>query len=263
MRILVINPNTNAAMTAEILAAARAAASPGTEVLAATAPFGVDGVDTQFESLLSAAAVMDVVATWQGPPLDAIVLAGFGEHGREGVQELVDVPVLDIAECSAQVAMMLGRRYGVVTTLARSAAAIEDRLLLAGLLARCSGVRSTGMTTAETDADPRAATAAVVEQARRAVTEDGAEVICLGCGGMAGITQAVADALGVPVVDGVSAGVQLAQALVGLGLKTSKVGVAAPPEDRPVRGWPLTRHLDLPPADTPPGDTPPAFEEPR
>lgn len=243
MRILVINPNTSEAMTAEITAAARAAAAPGTEVIGLTAPYGVDGVDTQFESLLSAVAVMDLVVTWDGPPVDAVVLAGFGEHGREGVQELVDVPVLDIAECSAQVAMLLGRRYGVVTTLARSAAAIEDRLLLAGLSARCSGVRATGMTTAQTDADPDAAAAAVVEQARLAVTEDGAEVICLGCSGMAGITARVAEALGVPVVDGVAATVRMAEVLVGLGLRTSKIGVAAPPEVRPVRAWPISRHL--------------------
>ncbi|WP_308403712.1 aspartate/glutamate racemase family protein [Streptomyces niphimycinicus] len=74
-----------------------------------------------------------------------MVIAGFGEPGREGAQELLDVPVLDIAESAAQMAMMLGHSYGVVTTLDRAVPQIRDRLLTAGLLGRCAGVRGTGL----------------------------------------------------------------------------------------------------------------------
>jgi allantoin racemase len=238
MRILVVNPNTTQAMTDAIAEGARRYASPGTEIVPLTARFGADGIDSNFESLLSAVAVMDLVATYQGD-FDAVVLAGFGEHGREGVQELVEVPVLDIAECSAHVAYLIGRSYSVVTTLARSIGPIEDRLALAGLAARCASVRATGLSTLELDADPAAALDAIVAQARLAVREDRAEVICLGCGGMAGLDEAVTAATGVPVVDGVAAGVRLAEALVGMGMRTSKVGTYAPPANK-LTGWPLT-----------------------
>ena len=242
MRVLVVNPNTTTAMTESIAATARRAAAPGTEIVGLTAGLGVDGIDSAFESLLSAVAVMDRVTTYPDP-FDAVVMAGFGEHGREGLMELLDVPVVDVAEASAHVAMMLGRSYTVVTTLARSIAAIEDRLSTAGLLARCSGVRATGMSTMDVERDPAAAVRAVVEQARRAVEEDRAEVVCLGCGGMAGLEEAVRDALGVPVVDGVAAGVTLAESLVRLGLSTSKVCTYAPPEPKPTVGWPVSEFL--------------------
>ena len=242
MRVLVVNPNTTTAMTESIAATARRAAAPGTEIVGLTAGLGVDGIDSAFESLLSAVAVMDRVTTYPDP-FDAVVMAGFGEHGREGLMELLDVPVVDVAEASAHVAMMLGRSYTVVTTLARSIAAIEDRLSTAGLLARCSGVRATGMSTMDVERDPAAAVRAVVEQARRAVAEDRAEVVCLGCGGMAGLEDAVRDALGVPVVDGVAAGVTLAESLVRLGLSTSKVCTYASPEPKPTVGWPVSELL--------------------
>ncbi len=242
MKILVINPNTTESMTAAIGESARKYASPGTEIIALTPKYGADGIDCNFESFISAVAVMDLVATYQGP-YDAIVMAGFGEHGREGVQELVTVPVIDMAEASAYIAQMVGRKYSVVTTLDRSIASIEDRLILAGLFTRCASVRATGMGTLELDEDPERALKAIVEQARLAVTQDRAEVICLGCGGMAGLEEAIAREVGVPVVDGVGAAVRLAEAVHGLGLGTSKVGTHAFPEAKKIIGWPISQHL--------------------
>jgi len=63
----------------------------------------------------------------------------------------------------------------------------------------------------------------------RAIAEDGAEAIVLGCAGMAELAAALSRRHGLPVVDGVAAAVRLAEALVGLGLATSKRGPYAPP----------------------------------
>ncbi|WP_319434395.1 aspartate/glutamate racemase family protein [Mycobacterium sp. RTGN5] len=248
MKILVLNPNTSATMSAEIDAAARAAAGPGTEILTTQPSFGAAAIDSAAESYLSAVGVMDAIAARLASgtfDADAVVLAGFGEHGKDALQEMLDVPVLDIAESAAHVAHLIGRRFSVVTTLARSIAPIEDRLLLAGLAAHCASVRACGLGTAEIDADPDGAVKAIVAEAERAVTEDGADVICLGCAGMAGVTGAITDALGVPAVDGVAAAVGLAQMLVGLGLSTSKTGTFAPGPDNPRTHWPLSKALGL------------------
>jgi allantoin racemase len=82
-----------------------------------------------------------------------------------------------------------------------------------------------------------------VEQARIAVEQDHAEAICLGCAGMAGLEQAITAELGVPVIDGIGAAVRLAEAVVGLGLATSKVSTYAPPDPKPITGWPLSQVL--------------------
>ena len=83
-----------------------------------------------------------------------MIQAGYGEHGREGLQELLDVPVVDITEAAARTAMFLGHKYSVVTTLDRAVPLIEDRLKLAGLDARCASVRASGMAVLELEDDP-------------------------------------------------------------------------------------------------------------
>jgi allantoin racemase len=248
MRILVLNPNTSESMTAEIAAAAEATAGVGTEIVCLAPRFGAIAIDSAAESYLSAVGVMDVVASLVDAGefhYDAVVLAGFGEHGRDALAEMLSVPVFDIAECAAHVAHLIGRRFSVVTTLARSIAPIEDRLLLAGLNAHCASVRACGLGTAEVDADPAAAVQAIVDEAARAVAEDGADVICLGCAGMAGVTEAISAKVGVPAIDGVAAAVALAQAVVGLKLSTSKVGVYAPGPANARSHWPISRALGL------------------
>jgi allantoin racemase len=244
VKIIVVNVNTSETMTEVIAEGARRYASPGTETVALRPFFGPEAVDCNFESYLSAVGVMDRVLAYD-EPFDAVVLAGFGEHGRDGLQELLEQPVVEICEASAQVAMLVARSFSVVTTLQRSVPAIEDRLRLAGLLDRCASIRASGMSTAELDADPAAAVRDIVAQARIAVERDHAEAICLGCAGMAGLEEAITAELGVPVIDGIGAAVRLAEAVVGLGLATSKVSTYARPDPKKIIGWPLARALGL------------------
>jgi allantoin racemase len=239
MRILVVNVNTTESMTEGIAEQARRVALPGTEIVGLTPAFGAESVEGNLESYLAAVAVMDRVLAYD-EPFDAVIQAGYGEHGREGLQELLDVPVVDITEAAASTAMYLGHRYSVVTTLDRAVPLIEDRLLLAGLDRRCASVRASGLAVLELESDPERAVEAIVEQAAAAVRDDHAEVICLGCGGMAELESAVRRRTGVPVVDGVAAAVTVAESLVRMQLSTSKVRTYAPPRAKKMTGWPIT-----------------------
>ncbi|ANS30767.1 asp/Glu/Hydantoin racemase family protein [Rhodococcus opacus] len=240
MRILVVNVNTTTSITDAIAKQAEAAAAPGTEIVGLTPEIGAESVEGNFESYLAAIAVMDRVRSYP-EPYDAVIQAGYGEHGREGLQELLDVPVVDITEASASIAMMLGHKYSVVTTLDRTVPLIEDRLRLAGLDVKCASVRASGLPVLALESDPERTIEAIVDEAEAAVREDKAEVICLGCGGMAGLDDRIRDRTGVPVVDGVSAAVKLAESLVGLGLSTSKVRTYASPRPKQITGWPLAK----------------------
>jgi allantoin racemase len=229
MRILIANVNTTEAITEAIAEQARAVAAPGTEIIGLTPWFGAESVEGNFESYLAAIAVMDRVLAYEGP-YDAVIQAGYGEHGREGLQELLNVPVVDITDAAASTALYLGHAYSVVTTLDRTVPLIEDRLKLSGLYDRCASVRASGLAVLELEADPQRAVEAIVEQA---------EVICLGCGGMAGLDEQIRQRTGVPVVDGVSAAVTIAESLVRMGLSTSKVRTYATPRVKKVVGWPM------------------------
>ena len=242
MRVLVVNVNTTESMTASIAAQARAVAAPGTEIVGLTPSIGADSVEGNFESYLAAVAVLDRVLAYD-EPYDAVVQAGFGEHGQEGLKEVLDVPVVDITDAAAHVACLLGHRYSVVTTLDRTVPLIEERLLLGGVADHCASVRASGLSVLELEGDQDVVLAAITDQAVKAIKEDGAEVLVLGCGGMAGLDSSVREATGAPTVDGVAAAVKLAETLVNLGLRTSKVRTYAPPRPKTVLNWPLHRKL--------------------
>lgn len=237
MRILVVNVNTTTSMTQSIAAAATAAASPGTEIVGLTPRFGPSSCEGNVDSLLAGVGVLDRVSGYD-QPYDAVVQAGFGEQGREALQEALSVPVVDITEAAALTAGLLGHRFGIVTTLDRTVPLIADRLLLAGLDRRCSGILATGLGVLELEEDQARTVAVVVERAQQ-VIDGGAEVICLGCGGMAGLNEAVAEATGAPVVDGVASAVSLAESLVRMGLSTSPLRTYAPARPKTISGWPL------------------------
>ena len=227
MRIVVTNCNTTQEMTEEIVRGARAAAGPGTTVDGLTPAWGPASAEGWLDSYLSAAAVLDTLRTYDGAPYDAVVMAGFGEHGREGVRELVDAPVVDITEAAAHLACLLGRRYGVVTTLERSRGQIEDSLETAGVARNCAAIVGTGLNVLDLGDEERTETAFLAAAERACAA--GAEVLVLGCAGMTGLQRVVGEKLGLPVVDGVAAAVKLAESLVALWLTTSRVGSYAEP----------------------------------
>jgi allantoin racemase len=239
MRLLVVNVNTTGSMTDAIGERARRFAAPGTEIVALTPTFGPDSCESNLDGHLAAIGVADRVLAYEGS-FDAVVQAGFGEYGRDVLQELLDTPVVDITEAAAHLACLLGRRYSVITTVDRSVSLISDRLLLAGLDRTCASVLATDIGVLALGDDGDRTVDRIVEQALLAVRRDRAEVICLGCAGMAHLAERVQSAIGVPVVDGVAAAVKLAESLVTLGLSTSKSLTYAPPLPKAYRGWPLS-----------------------
>lgn len=243
MKILVMNCNTTWSMTAAIGAAGKAVASPGTEVVPVQPLWGPESAEGYFDSFVTAAAVLDRLATLK-EPYDAVVMAGFGEHGREGARELLDVPVVDVTEAGSHLAMLLGHRYGVVTTLARAVPQIEDSLMTAGLLDGCAAVVAAEMGVLDLERD-HDHTVDVLQRKSVEALDRGAEVIVLGCAGMTSIRADLSDRLGVPVIDAVEAAVGLAETLVRLGLTTSKRGAYAAPRPKHRAHWPISAALSL------------------
>ncbi|WP_372343591.1 aspartate/glutamate racemase family protein [Streptomyces sp. KL116D] len=170
-------------------------------------------------------------------PYDAVIQAGYGEHGREGLQELLDVPVVDITEAAASTAQFLATSTPWSPPSTGPCRSSRTGSSWQGHRPARLRARS-GLAVLELESDPDAAVAAIVEQAAAAVEQDRAEVICPGCGGMAGLTEQVVARTGVPVVDGVAAAVTIAESLVRLGLTTSKVRTYAPPRPKAIRNWP-------------------------
>jgi allantoin racemase len=227
MKILVINPNTTASMTEHIGGAARRAASPDTEIVAVNPVHGPVSIEGYFDEAMSLAGLLEVIR--RNPDCDAVVIACFDDTGLDAARCLTDRPVIGIGEAAYHFASMIANKFSVVTTLARSVPALEHNLARYGLSARCARVRSSEVAVLELEKPGSDARRKISAEIGLALAQDRAEAIVLGCAGMASLANDLAAEHGLPVLDGVSCAVRMAEAMAGLGLRTSRLGGYAPP----------------------------------
>jgi allantoin racemase len=227
--LLVINPNTTARMTDTIAAAARAAAATGTQVTAVTSTMGPASIEGFYDE---AFAVPGVIAALQAAPrADAAIIGCFDDTGLDAARSFAACPVVGICEAALLTAGQLGKRIGVVTTLSRSVVPLEELVGKYGFERRAR-VYACDVPVLALE-DPASGARAKIEQRIAAALEDGADAIVLGCAGMADLAAALSAQFEVPVVDGVAAAVKQAEALVALGLRTSRRGAYAAPLAKP------------------------------
>ncbi|MCB1386467.1 MAG: aspartate/glutamate racemase family protein [Nitratireductor sp.] len=230
MRILVINPNTTASMTRKIGATARAAALPSTQITAVNPSDGPVSIEGYYDEAMCLAGLLKTVR--DNPEHDAIVIACFDDTGLDAVRCMTEAPVLGIGEAAFHAASFISNKFSVVTTLARSIPAIEHNLVKYGLSTRCARVRASEVAVLELEQPGSSACHRISAEIGRAVEEDKAEAIVLGCAGMTDLAASLAAEHGLPVIDGVTAAVALAEGMVRIGLKTSSKGGYAPPIDK-------------------------------
>ncbi|MGE0313257.1 MAG: aspartate/glutamate racemase family protein [Lautropia sp.] len=231
MQILVVNPNTTASMTAGIAAAARAAAAAGTTIRSVNPSDGPASIEGYVDEAYCVPGLLGEIRRAQArpPAPDAVVIACFDDTGLDAARCVASGPVVGIGEAAFHMASLLAGRFGVVTTLARSIAAIEHNLVRYGFASRCCGVRASEVPVLSLEDPASDARERISAEIARAIEHDRAEAIVLGCAGMADLAGALSQRHGVPVLDGVACAVRLAESLVVLGLSTSRIGAYAPP----------------------------------
>ncbi|GAA3657791.1 aspartate/glutamate racemase family protein [Microbacterium marinilacus] len=240
MRITLINPNTSRAMTDKIGQAAREVAGPGVQVVAVCpAPGrGPVAVESHVDEVWASAAVLDLIrADLAAGGSDAYVIACFGDPALDAARELVDAPVIGIAEAAMHVAALAGRTFGIVTTLSRTLGRARDLLARYEYERACVAAYGSGVPVLALEETGTAAFDEILGWCRRAVEEDGADAVVLGCAGMADLCHALSARLGVPVIDGVAAAVGLGATMARMGVGVSKRDeYAAPPARAAERG---------------------------
>ncbi len=222
MKILVVNPNTTASMTAKIAVAARAVAQAETEIIATNSQVGPASIQGYLDVATCVPGLLEEVK--RHTDVDAIVIACFDDTGLDAVRCLTSVPVVGIGEAAFHAASMIATNFSVVTTLSRSVPGLESNLLRYGLDRKCASVRASDIPVLKLEEGDPETLNRIRAEIRAAIQDDHAEAIALGCAGMTDLMSALTAEFGLPVVDGVGAAVCMAEALVGCGLKTSKIG---------------------------------------
>src|SRR5438105_1455385 len=239
MRILVINPNTTQVMTDEIDKVAQAAAAPGTKVETVQPKAGPRSIEGSADEVLAAYHTLDLVAGTRGQ-YDAYVIACYGDPALAACREVSSVPVIGIAEASFHMAGLVAYKWSIVSVLPRVKPLLKELVARNGMEKHCASIRCTPLTVLEIEEDIERTKRMMVDEGRKAIDEDGAEAILLGCAGLGPLDKWMQQQLGAPVLDGVACAVKLAEGLHGYGVTTSKVAAYKDPEPKELVACPGT-----------------------
>lgn len=215
-RILVINPNSTVSVTHAIDDAMAALRIPGgPEIICLTLDEGPPGVESQIDA---DGVIQPLCRVIREQELDtsAFVIACFSDPGLFSAREVTGKPVLGIAECGILTALTLGHRFGVISILAGSVPRHLRYIGAMGLGQRLAGDLPVGLGVTAL-ADARTALTRMIEVGRRLRDDCGADVLVMGCAGMARYRDDLEEAVHIPVVEPTQAAVSMAIGRVCLG----------------------------------------------
>ena len=218
MKILVINPNSSTEMTRGIDVSAREYANAETLIHTVSSAEGPLAIECLADAEAVQDQVMDYVNQANKEDYDTIIMACYGQSLAKAAKEISKIPVYGIAEPQLYMACLLGNKFSVIGLKKDSDTVMQERLRILGLASRCASVRTIGVSIIECVVNRESTYDALIKEARLAIEKDGAEVICLGCAGLAGLDKPMQKELGVPVLDGVVCAVKMCEAVFESGL---------------------------------------------
>lgn len=210
----------------------RSYAAPGTEVGISDVPEGPASIESAYEEYLSIPAAVRRAVELEQEGWDGLVLGCYGDPGLDAFRELVSIPVVGPGEATALVACGLGHRFSIITITESVIAVTEKQMRVLGLSERLASVRVVGIPVLELHHDRVRTVEATLEEGRRAIEQDRADALILGCMSMGflEIAEEVAPQLGVPVLNPGRVSLKYAEALVGAGLTHSRRAYLTPPK---------------------------------
>lgn len=213
--LVVINPNSSQTVTDGIDTAIDPLRSFGIPIRCLTLAEGPPGIESQQQADLTIAPMLKLAAAQNDAA--GYVIACFGDPGLHALRDQTSLPVVGIQEASVMAALTLGHKFGVIAILPASIPRHLRAFGAMGVSGRLAGDRALGLSVADL-ADDGKSLNAMIATGKRLRDEDGADVLIMGCAGMARFRDPLQDATGLPVVDPAQAAVSMALGQIRLNL---------------------------------------------
>jgi len=210
------------------------AKDPDTEISWSFAVKGVGAVEQDFQIELGATYMMKQAMEVDENVYDGVLIPCGLDPCLTAAREYLKIPVVGALSAAVNLASTLGRKFSIISPESpaiRYAAA--DRIRMYNMEAKLASIR--GITTQLANfgtLSPDRALEEITVAARKAIDDDGADVILLGCGAMEG-SETLSKRLGVPVIDLAIAALKMCELIVKMGLSHSKVAYPHPRETIP------------------------------
>lgn len=185
-------------------------------------PHGPDSMESAYDEAIAAPYILQQVVSAETEGCDAVVIDCAADPALRAAREISELPVVPAGEASYHAAMMVAGKFSVITVLPTTANEISDHLKMYGFSSRVASVRSANVPVLALE-DEQEAEEPLYAAARKAIDEDGAQAIVLGCTGMMAMRDSLEKRLGVPVIEPYLAAIQFAASLVRMKLRQSRL----------------------------------------
>lgn len=185
-------------------------------------PHGPDSMESAYDEAIAAPYILQQVVSAETEGCDAVVIDCAADPALRAAREISELPVVSAGEASYHAAMMVAGKFSVITVLPTTANEISDHLKMYGFSSRVASVRSANVPVLALE-DEQEAEEHLYAAARKAIDEDGAQAIVLGCTGMMAMRDSLEKRLDVPVIEPYLAAIQFAASLVRMKLRQSRL----------------------------------------
>jgi allantoin racemase len=206
------------------LAYVRSQVEPATSIDIAVPSRGPGSIESRYDSAMAVPLLLEAVMKAETDGYDAVVISCFGDPGLDACREIVSIPVVSSGQASMHVAAQLGARFSVISPKDGAGSRVLENPRKYGFLLNYASTRGSGLSVMDLARDRQRTVDRLAEVGGKAVQEDGADTLILGCMSMAfhDISRELQDRIGVPVVNPVQASLSLAELLVRAGLSQSR-----------------------------------------
>ena len=230
--IYIINPLTTKEFEKMTLREVEPAASAETQLRVVSIDKGPASIECRYDEVIASPYVVKKVRE-VADKADAIIINCFGDVAVDAAREVTDVPIIGPGSSSMALAQLLGHNFSVVTVLSRLAPLIDTIAAELGTT-KLTSTRAVDIPVLELE-DRAKTVEKLTKESVKAIEEDGAHVIVLGCTGMAGLADQLKHELAeqgynIPVVDPLIVALKLAEILVDMKTSQSRLTYPPPPE---------------------------------
>jgi allantoin racemase len=205
---------------------------PSTRLDSVSIEKGPTSIESRFDEVLANPEIMQRIVEAEADGIDAVVVDCFADPGVKAGRELVKIPVVASGETSMLVASSLCNRFSVITVLKNVIPLLEENAAIYGVKDKLVSVRAIDIPVLELEKNPEKTARVLIQEGKRAIEEDKAETLVLGCTGMTGLAERLSKELEIHVVDPLPTALKFAETLISLKLSHSKRAYPNPPEKK-------------------------------
>lgn len=218
-RILAVNPVRSLSLSELSKRFFESKASPGFEIRCENLEEAPESIETSYDEALAAGPVANRIRRAADEGFDASIINCFLDPGLHAAREVSTLPVVGAGESAIRMALTVGQRFSIIDVGSKRYVSRSPTMQVQSMSMSASfaSIRGVDVPVLKLNEQPQLTIRKIAREAELAVTEDGADVIILGCTALADLAERIR--LNVPVVNPALSALRTAEILVSLGLR--------------------------------------------